>query len=99
MRSADPPSANHPGETAGRCLGKNGSQPGDEILAIEIITEDLPALQAAADDVVKGARGVYAGLSGHAGDYATDPTATHNRMGVPLYPAGDGWIQIASAPP
>ena len=34
-----------------------------------IYSEDLPALNATADDVMKGAGGVYAGLAGHAGNF------------------------------
>ena len=54
-----------PSITASRCLGKNRTHPGDEIFAIQIITENLAAFQAAADDMLESAGGVYTSLSGH----------------------------------
>jgi len=72
-----------PGKTTGRSFGKNSSQSGNEIVAIEVIPENLPAFKTAANNMMKRAGGVYAGLSGHEVDCAP-MESTHNRMGVPL---------------
>jgi hypothetical protein len=72
----------NPGKAGSRGLQKDGSKAEYKMVAISIIMENPSPFDTAADDVMNGARGVYACLSRHAEKLATGnaPAKTSHKL-------------------
>jgi hypothetical protein len=66
-----------------RDFDQHGGKAGDKIDPVQIADEYVPAFDTAADDVVQGARSVYALLARH--EKNISPVETYILMGVPLH--------------